>query len=68
MLYFFYFDTILIFFLVHFFHFFCDKRSVLSSKVHYKSIIFLEFIQKIIMIFIKIYDIIDKLQQTWFKF
>jgi hypothetical protein len=30
------------------FHFFlCDMRSVVILKVHYESIIFLEFIQKI---------------------
>jgi hypothetical protein len=42
----FYFDTTLTFFWVHIFHFFlCDERSVVISKVHYESIIFLEFIQ-----------------------
>jgi hypothetical protein len=46
--YFIYFDTTLTYFLnPHFSFFMCDKRNVVISKVHYKSISFLEFIQKI---------------------
>jgi len=42
----FYFDTTLMYFLnSHFSFFLCDKCIVVISKVHYKSIIFLEFIQ-----------------------
>jgi hypothetical protein len=33
------------FFLIHIFHFLCDKNSVVISKVHNESIIFLQFIQ-----------------------
>jgi hypothetical protein len=44
----FYFDITLTYFLSsHFSFFLCDKCSVVISKVHYKSIIFLEFIQKL---------------------
>jgi hypothetical protein len=44
----FYFDITLTYFLnPHFSFFLCDKHSVVISKVHYKSIIFLAFIQKI---------------------
>jgi hypothetical protein len=39
----FYFNTILTFFWVNIFHFF---YVVVISKVHYESMIFLEFIQK----------------------
>jgi hypothetical protein len=43
---FFYFDTTLTYFWVHIFHFFlCDNHNVVISKVHYESIIFLEFIE-----------------------
>jgi hypothetical protein len=43
----FYFDTTLMYFLnPHFSFSLCDNRSVVISKVHYESIIFLEFIQK----------------------
>jgi hypothetical protein len=44
-----FFDTTLTFcFSPHFsFSFLCNKRSVIISKVHYKLIVFLEFIQKI---------------------
>jgi hypothetical protein len=46
--YLFYFDTTLTYFLnPHFSFFLCDKYNVVISKVHYESIIFLEFIQKI---------------------
>jgi hypothetical protein len=42
----FYFDTILMYFLSpHFSFSMCDIHSVVISKVHYESIIFLEFIQ-----------------------
>jgi hypothetical protein len=43
---FFIFDTTLTYFLsLHFSFFLCDKHSVVISKVHYESIIFLKFIQ-----------------------
>ncbi len=45
---FFNFDTTLkLFFSPHFSFFLCDKQNVVISKVHYESIIFLEFNQKI---------------------
>jgi hypothetical protein len=49
MLYFLFFILTLLwhFFWVDIFHFLCDRRSVINSKVHYKFINFLEFIQKI---------------------
>jgi hypothetical protein len=41
----FYFDITLTYFLnPHFSFFVCDKCSIVISKVHYESIIFLEFI------------------------
>jgi len=53
----FYFDTILTYVLSFFFFFFLFyKRIVFFLKFHYKSIIFLEFIQKI-------YD--DSYQSLW---
>jgi hypothetical protein len=42
----FYFDTTLMYFLgPHFSFSLCNKHNVVISKVHYESIIFLEFIQ-----------------------
>jgi hypothetical protein len=44
----FYFVTTLTYILkTHFLFFMCERRNVVISKVHYESIIFLEFIQKI---------------------
>jgi hypothetical protein len=46
-LFYFYFDIPLTLFLSpHFSFFWCDKHSVVISKIHYKSIIFLGFIHK----------------------
>jgi len=61
--YFFYFNTTLTYFLTpHFSNFLCDKCSVVISKIHYEFIIFLEFIQKNTMIFIKVYDNMNSLK------
>jgi hypothetical protein len=49
-------------FWVHIFHFLCHRHSHVILKVHYKSIIFLEFIQKIMMILIKVYDNMNNLK------
>jgi hypothetical protein len=59
MLYFlnFYFDITLTYFLnSHFSFSLCDKRNVVISKVHYKSIIFFNSFKKFKMISIKVYD------------
>jgi hypothetical protein len=47
-LFFYFFDTILTYFWSPQFSFFlCDKCNVVILKIHYESIIFLEFIQNI---------------------
>jgi hypothetical protein len=59
----FYFDIILTLFLSpHFSFSLWDKCSVIISKVHYKSIMFLEFIQNFMMILIKVYEKMNNLK------
>jgi hypothetical protein len=54
---FFIFDIMLTYFLSPDFSFsLCDRCSLIILKVHYESIIFLEFIQNFMMIPIKVYD------------
>jgi hypothetical protein len=40
------FDITITYFWIHIFHFLCDKHSVIISKVHNESILFLKLIHK----------------------